>query len=224
MWIAGLIITRLVTFSSPLFSPLHLFHFLILPLVVLVLLYLVLELQTALFNGAGFVSWENVWGYWNGLTDFDAESLRRSAAILRFFSEPFFHSPDWLPYFPTLHHTIVASYWPSVNSSDVLWVFVNYGGVDFSGPVLNVTSEFLPDTNVSFYQFFDVYHGEPITPLSINNSSARQVPSLLCSDYSCSCSSFPFFSLSFFFSLLLTFTLPTSLLSFLPSLLVSLLI
>jgi hypothetical protein len=163
------------------------------------------------------VSWENVWGYWNGLTDFDAESLRRSATILRFFSEPFFHSPDWLPYFPTLHHTIFASYWPSVNSSDVLWVFVNYGGVDFSGPVLNVTSEFFPDGTISFYEFFDVYHGEPITPFSINNSSARQVLPFLFSDKFLSPSPSSSSSLT-------TFTLLLYSLFLFPSFLVSLLI
>ena len=36
-------------------------------------------------NGIGYESWENVWGTWNGITDRDAEAIRRVAHMLRFF-------------------------------------------------------------------------------------------------------------------------------------------
>ena len=42
-------------------------------------------LQTAWFNGAGYESWENLWGCWNGMTPRDAEATRRVARLLRFF-------------------------------------------------------------------------------------------------------------------------------------------
>lgn len=42
------------------------------------------DLQQALFNGDGFVTWENVWGIWNGLSKRDAEATRRVGALLRF--------------------------------------------------------------------------------------------------------------------------------------------
>ena len=32
-------------------------------------------IQQAFFNGAGFESWENVWGIWNGLTERDGVSF-----------------------------------------------------------------------------------------------------------------------------------------------------
>ena len=41
------------------------------------------------FNGIGYVSWENVWGVWNGFTPRDAETLRRLATIQRAFPEHF---------------------------------------------------------------------------------------------------------------------------------------
>ena len=40
-------------------------------------------IQQAFFNGAGFESWENVWGIWNRITERHSELLRRAATILR---------------------------------------------------------------------------------------------------------------------------------------------
>jgi len=64
------------------------------------------DLQSAWFNGAGYESWENVWGTWNGITPRDGEAIRRVATMLRFFggkttgkaSEDFLHSPEWEPH------------------------------------------------------------------------------------------------------------------------------
>jgi len=44
-------------------------------------------LQHAFFNGGGYAPWENVWGVWNGLSDRDAEALRRVAHFYRFFAD-----------------------------------------------------------------------------------------------------------------------------------------
>ena len=35
----------------------------------------------------GYAPWENVWGVWNGLSDRDAEALRRVAHFDRFFAD-----------------------------------------------------------------------------------------------------------------------------------------
>jgi hypothetical protein len=64
-----------------------------------------IDLQQAFFNGNGFVSWESVWGTWNGLSPFDGESTRRVGALLRFLA-PFFSagaeadSTNWEPHTP----------------------------------------------------------------------------------------------------------------------------
>jgi len=40
-------------------------------------------LHHTFLNGIGYETWENVWGMWNQITDFDAETIRRIAAISR---------------------------------------------------------------------------------------------------------------------------------------------
>ena len=63
------------------------------------------DLQQAFFNGDGFVSWESVWGTWNGMSPRDCEATRRVGALLRFLA-PFFsagpeaNSTTWTPHFP----------------------------------------------------------------------------------------------------------------------------
>ena len=68
-------------------------------------------LQTAFFNGIGVESWENIFGFWNGLTERDAESLRRVAAMERGLA-PFLVSADWEPFYPMLNFGVFASRWP----------------------------------------------------------------------------------------------------------------
>ena len=56
-------------------------------------------LQSAFFNGAGYESWENVWGIWNQLTPRDAEALRRVALVERA-TAYYLASPGWEPHVP----------------------------------------------------------------------------------------------------------------------------
>ena len=44
-------------------------------------------LQYAFFNGAGYESWENIWGIWNQFTPRDGEALRRISKLLRHFGD-----------------------------------------------------------------------------------------------------------------------------------------
>lgn len=45
------------------------------------------DLQIAFFNGVGFETWENIWGVWNGLSDRDAESIRRISLLYHYFGK-----------------------------------------------------------------------------------------------------------------------------------------
>ena len=47
-----------------------------------------------------WVSWENIWGTWNGITPRDGEALKRIGLLLRFFSvkKSFLTSKNWFPY------------------------------------------------------------------------------------------------------------------------------
>jgi gamma-glutamyl hercynylcysteine S-oxide synthase len=85
------------------------------------------NLQLALFNGAGWESWENIWGIWNGITPRDAEATRRVATLERALA-PFLTSPDWEPQSPMLRYGVYASRWP--RGSDSVWTIVNRNEYD----------------------------------------------------------------------------------------------
>lgn len=70
-------------------------------------------LQSAFFNGVGYESWENVWGFWNEPTPRDAEAIRRIAMIERALPELLI-SAEWQPHFPTVQAAagIYASRFP----------------------------------------------------------------------------------------------------------------
>jgi gamma-glutamyl hercynylcysteine S-oxide synthase len=126
------------------------------------------DLQQAFFNGIGFVSWENVWGIWNGLTDRDAEATRRFGALSRFFGG-FLTSQGWEP------HTVLdanasgvgifASRWPMgageiFSNNATFWTVVNRGSLNYSGPVV-----LLDCTTADNFAFFDAYRGVAVTPV-----------------------------------------------------------
>lgn len=112
------------------------------------------ELQLAFFNGIGFVSWENIWGIWNGITERDAETLRRVATILRTFSELVWND-DWEPHTPTLQPSVFASKFPS--ESVTLWTLVSRNGYDLTGPQIAVPHR-------EGVRYFDLWHGTELTP------------------------------------------------------------
>ena len=79
-------------------------------------------LQYAYFNGAGYESWENVWGIWNGVTPRDAEALRRISTIYRAVPE-LLVSLDYEPFTPVLHKGVFATRFPVKDK--VLYTFIN---------------------------------------------------------------------------------------------------
>jgi iron(II)-dependent oxidoreductase len=107
------------------------------------------DLQVAFFNGVGWVSWENVWGIWNGITPRDAEATRRVATIERATAN-FLVSPEWEPFYPTSAFGVFASRWPLRDQT--LWTLVNRNDYNVTGRQISV-----PFREGASY--FDLYHG-----------------------------------------------------------------
>lgn len=107
------------------------------------------DLQFAFFNGIGWESWENIWGYWNGITPRDAEATRRVAAMERAVAR-FLVSPDWEPLYPMRNFGVYASRWPLGNAT--VWTIVNRAGYDVDGPQMDVAAE-------PGMRYYDLYHG-----------------------------------------------------------------
>jgi gamma-glutamyl hercynylcysteine S-oxide synthase len=107
------------------------------------------NLQAAFFNGVGYETWENIWGIWNGITERDAEAIRRVAKIERRFAE-FLTSPDWEPHTPTVQYGVFASKWP--RGERTLWTIVNRTAYDIDGTQLAVPAR-------SGMHYFDLWHG-----------------------------------------------------------------
>lgn len=107
------------------------------------------DLQFAFFNGAGFESWENVWGIWNGITPRNAEALRRISAIERF-GKDFLVSADWEPHTATAQFGIFASKWPV--KDETMWTLVNRNTFPVSGEQL-----ILPHRDN--IRYFDLWNG-----------------------------------------------------------------
>jgi gamma-glutamyl hercynylcysteine S-oxide synthase len=124
------------------------------------------DLQQAFFNGIGFVSWENIWGIWNGISPRDGEAIRIVGTLNRFLA-PFLVSEDWVPFFPLTDAAasigVIASKWavdagtafPSFNAT--AFTIVNRGSNYLDGPVVPV-----PCSNDLY---FDLYHGIAVSSL-----------------------------------------------------------
>jgi iron(II)-dependent oxidoreductase len=112
------------------------------------------NLQYAFFNGAGYESWENIWGIWNQITPRDAEALRRIASIERTFPD-LLASPLWRPFFPTTQYGTYASAWPG--EKQTLYTVINRNAYDVQGPQL-----LLP--LVEGVHYYDIWNGRELQP------------------------------------------------------------
>lgn len=112
------------------------------------------DLQHAFFNGIGYVAWENVFGFVNRLTDRDAATLRRVAAIQRRFAALLVND-DWVPYDRTLQSGVFASRWPGTDAT--LWTLINRNEFAVSGDQIAVRQ-------VDGARYFDLWNGREITP------------------------------------------------------------
>ena len=112
-------------------------------------------IQQAFFNGAGFESWENVWGVWNGITDRDAEGIRRTSAILRQFGA-LLQGGEWTPHVVVTgeDNLVFTSQFRDLDTGDTVWLMVNR---DQENDV--TVSLSLPCAARARAIFLDVYHG-----------------------------------------------------------------
>jgi hypothetical protein len=105
------------------------------------------DIQQAVFNGIGFVSWESVWGTWNGLSPRDAEATRRAGALLRFLGPAFLTSLGWEPHTalaPAVASAgLFASRWPLAGGGAspfahdaTAYTLVNRGAQDSAAPAV----------------------------------------------------------------------------------------
>jgi gamma-glutamyl hercynylcysteine S-oxide synthase len=112
------------------------------------------SLQHAFFNGNGYATLENLWGFWYGMTPRDAEAVLRITRIERAFPE-LLASRDWEPHAPALQSGVFASKFPSAQQT--LWTIVNRNEYDVAGEQLRVPYR----ANTHYY---DLWHGSELTP------------------------------------------------------------
>jgi gamma-glutamyl hercynylcysteine S-oxide synthase len=124
------------------------------------------NLQAAFFNGAGYESWENIWGIWNGITERDAETIRRIAKIERRFAG-LLTSADWEPHTGTVQYGVFASKWPEQGRT--LWTIVNRNEYAVEGRQLQLPV----NPNIHYY---DLWHGAELNPVIEGNTAALVFP------------------------------------------------
>jgi gamma-glutamyl hercynylcysteine S-oxide synthase len=107
------------------------------------------SLQHAFFNGQGFATLENLWGFWYAMTPHDAESILRLTRIERAVAENL-RSPDWQPHVETLQSGVFASRFPT--SASTLWTLVNRNEFAVEGEQLRVSHH-------TGQHFYDLWHG-----------------------------------------------------------------
>jgi formylglycine-generating enzyme required for sulfatase activity len=111
-------------------------------------------LQFAFFNGVGLMTWENLWGLWNGIPPRDGEAIRRVATVERA-TAPFLISQDWEPLTPSIQFGVFASSWPVKGETVV--TLVNRNEYDLTGPQMEVPYK-------AGMHYYDLWHGVELTP------------------------------------------------------------
>ena len=139
------------------------------------------DLQNTFFNGIGYVSWENVWGSWNGIVPRDAAVIQRIATILRYFGNKdnnpnqmsFTQSTNWIPYIPIIADTkhwnnLFASAFilnANTNKQQILFLIVNRNNIDIY--LANITFDNTFIINYNDINIYDCYYGKLLN--STNN-------------------------------------------------------
>ncbi|HZR56584.1 MAG TPA: hypothetical protein VFA74_06905, partial [Terriglobales bacterium] len=113
------------------------------------------SLQHAFFNGEGYATLENLWGFWYGMNPNDSEALLRFTRIERAMADNL-RSAEWEPHVPTVQAGVFASKFPTQSST--LWTIVNRNEYDLHGEQLRVPHQ----TGIRYY---DLWHGAELTPI-----------------------------------------------------------
>src|ERR1700683_1121488 len=119
------------------------------------------SLQHAFFNGVGYASLENLWGFWYGMTPHDAEAVRRFTRIERAFGENLV-SADWVPHVPTLQAGVFASKFPG--EKQTLWTIINRNEYDVAGEELRIPYQ-------EGTHYYDLWHGVELKPAVQRNQA-----------------------------------------------------
>ncbi|MGH9746513.1 MAG: formylglycine-generating enzyme family protein [Candidatus Acidiferrales bacterium] len=112
------------------------------------------SLQHAFFNGNGYATLENLWGFWYGMTPRDAETVLRITRIERAFAE-LLVSRDWEPHAATLQSGVFASRFPAAGRT--LWTIVNRNEYDVAGEQLRVPYR-------AGTRYYDLWRGTELKP------------------------------------------------------------
>ncbi len=112
------------------------------------------SLQHAFFNGEGYAVLEDLWGFWAGFSERDAETVLRTTRIERALAD-ILASPSWEPHVETQQAGVYASRFPSAGAT--AWLLVNRREVAVDGEQLAV-----PDRSGARY--VDLWHGTPLVP------------------------------------------------------------
>ena len=113
------------------------------------------SLQHAFFNGQGFATLENLWGFWYGDTPHNAEAILRCSRIERAMAD-YLRSPDWEPHTAMLQPGVFASRFPT--SQGTLWTIVNRNEFDVTGSQLTVPYQ-------QGLTYYDLWHGTELKPV-----------------------------------------------------------
>ena len=124
------------------------------------------QLQVQLLNGLGYLTWENIWGSWNGIIERDGEVIRRIALMLCYFGALcFMQSSEWAPHTPELLQMsdgVYGSAFPlGAAMGETVWTLVNRNNT------ARGEAQLLPlvqGTASRPLHFFDCYRGMPLTP------------------------------------------------------------
>jgi formylglycine-generating enzyme required for sulfatase activity len=119
------------------------------------------SLQHAFFNGQGYATLENLWGFWYENTPHDAEAILRFTRIERAMAD-YLLSPEWEPHAEVLQPGVFASRFPG--ASGTLWTLVNRNEYDVSGPQIEISSQ-------SGMHYYDLWHGTELTPTVVNGKA-----------------------------------------------------
>jgi formylglycine-generating enzyme required for sulfatase activity len=124
------------------------------------------SLQHAFFNGSGYATMENLWGFWHGMTPHDAEAVLRITRIERALTENLVNA-DWEPHTATLQASVFANKLPA--PTQTLWTIVNRNECDVAGEQLRVS--YRPGL-----RYYDLWHGAELTPEISGDSATLRFP------------------------------------------------
>ena len=124
------------------------------------------SLQHALFNGIGYATMENLWGFWYGMTPHDAEAVLRITRIERALAD-LMVGPDWEPHAPTLQPGVFASRFPG--SDRTVWTLVNRNEYAVTGEQLRVPA-------APGFRYYDVWRGSELTPTVSGGTATLRFP------------------------------------------------